>query len=918
MRDIINYFKECYREDRSHSFIRNVFHKDVGFLRFVENDEELLASPLRIAYHHDARADELAKTAHVYRREKELLYGAIFVVGQVVLADGSREPVCAPVVFQPVSIEKSDELYVLKPQDGAPRFNYRLVGWLAAVSKPDEDGLTSEDIDVIEDMLGDGILETGEVWQLTHILEKHVAGLDTSEAMLYPTLISQKAVSKKLKALKQKGETELVLLSASCVGLFNRGSDAQGVLLDLDKLSEAAEFSIPLQGLMGIGTGPAPVVQKAGLSPSILSEVQVQLMEAAARCVNSLLIGPPGTGKSYTVATLAMNYMSQGKSVLITSGRDQAVDVIGHKIQSQLRIGGCVVRGGTQSYLKQLKAFVQDVLSGMYSAESGLAAEGMQLEERVALLLNKRQALEKDLLKWSEVEVALGQQVAGESAKWFSGLHAWFLKHRIEKRVPLWETLDDYNQVLDELVEKSRTLISYRYQLRLTEALSTHRPLLQQFGRALKARTAGKQEELFAAMDLSVLLSVFPVWLVKLADVYRVLPLVEGMFDLVIIDEATQCDIASCLPAIQRARRVVVTGDPHQLKHISFLSEKKMHQLLSTNGLRYDDHLNYRETSILDLYTARLQSQESVLFLNEHYRSRPDIIRFSNHHFYGDRLMVMTEKGDFQSAPSLHTIRCDGTRNERGVNREEVEAIVKKVVMITTDTWTMHDPPTIGILSPFRNQVDALTAALNEKVPLKKMKTHDILTGTAHSFQGAERDIMLLSLVVDDSSHANVTRFLERPDVFNVSITRAKWEQYVFYSVTPDTLPKESLLRQYLADASSPPVPKKATHVARDTFAADVQFRLQQMGFSVDEGCSVAGCPMDLLLRQNTRSLGIDLIGYPGDYARLYQLDRYRMLRRAGLTIFPLPYSQWCKDPNMCLDAIKSLLEKKRGKMPVD
>ncbi len=72
-----------------------------------------------------------------------------------------------------------------------------------------------------------------------------------------------------------------------------------------------------------------------------------------------------------------------------------------------------------------------------------------------------------------------------------------------------------------------------------------------------------------ARQDIDLLLSRCPCWAVTNLSVGSRLPLVAGMFDLSIIDEASQCDVASAIPVLYRAKRAGVIGDPHQLKHIA-------------------------------------------------------------------------------------------------------------------------------------------------------------------------------------------------------------------------------------------------------------------------------------------------------------------------------------------------------------
>ena len=142
--------------------------------------------------------------------------------------------------------------------------------------------------------------------------------------------------------------------------------------------------------------------------------------------------------------------------------------------------------------------------------------------------------------------------------------------------------------------------------------LKHHRRDLSKFSQAIRARSDLKQEKLFSEICLDVLFGTFPIWLVTMANASEVLPLQAELFDLVIIDEATQCDVASCLPVLQRARRAVVVGDPNQLRHVSFLSAQRGRVIAERNELDPDqrERFPYREKSILDLLSDTISTQQ--------------------------------------------------------------------------------------------------------------------------------------------------------------------------------------------------------------------------------------------------------------------------------------------------------------------
>lgn len=137
-------------------------------------------------------------------------------------------------------------------------------------------------------------------------------------------------------------------------------------------------------------------------------------------------------------------------------------------------------------------------------------------------------------------------------------------------------------------------------------------------------------------------LPTFPVWAVTSLAAGSNFPLGRGLFDLVVIDEASQSDLASAIPLFFRAKRALVVGDPHQLTHITSLSVRRDEQLARVAGLTEEEHgrLSYKATSPFAA-AKRIYNRDPV-FLRQHFRSHPDVIGFSNREVYGDRLVVRT------------------------------------------------------------------------------------------------------------------------------------------------------------------------------------------------------------------------------------------------------------------------------------
>src|SRR5262249_39686703 len=144
----------------------------------------------------------------------------------------------------------------------------------------------------------------------------------------------------------------------------------------------------------------------------------------------------------------------------------------------------------------------------------------------------------------------------------------------------------------------------------------------------LSMRVRQSQGQVFARLNGQFTATVralsrnLPVWIVTNLSVRNALPLEPNLFDLVILDEASQCDIASALPLLFRARRALVIGDPRQLRHISALSIEEEGRLAEEYGVAHlIEHWSYNERSLYERAERTTIAQgKEPLFLSEHYR----------------------------------------------------------------------------------------------------------------------------------------------------------------------------------------------------------------------------------------------------------------------------------------------------------
>jgi hypothetical protein len=304
-----------------------------------------------------------------------------------------------------------------------------------------------------------------------------------------------------------------------------------------------------------------------------------------------------------------------------------------------------------------------------------------------------------------------------------------------------------------------------------------HAPRRAREGAAAVARQLEAGRPRPNASDYHLGLGAFPVWGLTNLTAAACLPLTARLFDLVVIDEAAQCDVASALPLIARARRALIIGDPHQLGHVSRLSAERerviaFHHCLSAEELAV---MSQRQRSLYDVAAFRLG--QPPLLLDEHYRCHPRIIGFSNERIYGGRLTVRapaTPGGGLawrDVAGSFHR----GPDGRSAVNPEEALAVVKQLEA----EQAAHPTATIGVVTPFRAQAELVRRLASEHRREGSTQSGSVTIDTVHRFQGDERDIMLMSPTVSGAMPGFFRRVAGQPRLLNVAVTRARYRLVV-------------------------------------------------------------------------------------------------------------------------------------------
>ncbi|MCD6475581.1 MAG: AAA family ATPase [Anaerolineaceae bacterium] len=307
----------------------------------------------------------------------------------------------------------------------------------------------------------------------------------------------------------------------------------------------------------------------------------------------------------------------------------------------------------------------------------------------------------------------------------------------------------------------------------------------ENYKKLIKSKMDDEQRDIRAAIQAQTFGSVLrrlPAWSVTNLSVGGRIPLQSGVFDLVIIDEASQCDIASCIPLLVRSKRGVVIGDPLQLSQISNVSSVAEQQFLAEQQLNHPmfDHLIYSQKSIYDA-ARHVVPGRSYTFLSNHYRCGSDIIEFANSaHWYDERLEVFTDEGALKRPDWWKKgIIWEGVESGSlaGGKKYMLPDEIDRAVALVKELEVRNYEGTVGIVCPFRDMTDRIRDAIfGGDISAHFLKGTNLEVQTAHGFQGDARDVIIYVMGIHPDMPSGKVWFIsdENSNLFNVALSRAK------------------------------------------------------------------------------------------------------------------------------------------------
>ncbi|MFF0544830.1 AAA domain-containing protein [Nocardia thailandica] len=605
------------------------------------------------------------------------------------------------------------------------------------------------------------------------------------------------------------------------------GGPNKKLLADLAQIRDSPD-TIAAAALSALAPDRRSVIASVGVAdldlvtPLPANPAQEAVIRSAMARPLTVATGPPGTGKSQLVVNLIATALCNGDTVLVASTNNRAVDEVWSRCEKLFP--GMVIRSGHRGRIQD-QADGLAAIARLSPAQVGIPTRAVEARYRTGELNRHRSQLaDVAELEWQLLAVARRREAAGAvlsldpvavaalfaKTEWaavlrrarsvgrFSWLRPWRSRRllrklelddapvgAVERCAALAELAAAERDRVDLLRREATRLADTELMRGLTEASgaveqasyayldATLRTYAQQGRRQLTALLQHRTGSDWGAKRAA--LAGARAWALT-AQSARAFPCTPALFDLVIVDEASQCSIPAALPLLYRAKRALIIGDPMQLPHIATLGTSGEATAARATGMRA---AWLEERGLSYLAHSAFHAAEKVcgtsMLLDEHYRCHPAIADVANNLFYQGKLAVLTDvrgrPGINDSALRWHDVAGSADRGSRGswVNVAEVRAVTDLVQRLRE---SLPAKASIGVVTPFRAQAERIKDRLGDCA--------DVVVGTVHTFQGGECDAIVFSLVAAPDMPLRAITWLERqPNLWNVAITRARSHLHV-------------------------------------------------------------------------------------------------------------------------------------------
>ncbi|MCH5256470.1 MAG: DUF2726 domain-containing protein [Lachnospiraceae bacterium] len=482
--------------------------------------------------------------------------------------------------------------------------------------------------------------------------------------------------------------------------------------------------------------------------------------------------GPPGTGKTNTIINTIVTAFFNDRTVLFASYNNHPINGVYEKLSTIKYKGKTIpfpiLRLGNNDKMKEAINTIKRLYKEVETVkvyESSLDRNKDDRKKRARRLSEMLKRYE-ELLDLREREETINRLLDYEKKNGASLQMISFendletrqrnqISRRIEQTGEVSE--EEALTLLDDDIEE---LKKYLYYTSAGYIKKIGSPRYADLRAVLEMEDGDKQLDAFAKYlrekeNISKLQKIFPIIATTCISAHR-LGEPEPMFDMVIMDEASQCNVAVSLVPIVRGESLMLVGDPQQLNPVILLDE--ITNLKLKKRYAVSDEYDYRKNSIYKTYLACDAVSDEIL-LHNHYRCHKSIIEFNNRKYYNSHLKIMSTSQEEQ--PLIYVDMAQTDTYYKNTAPAEASEIVRYALL--------NRDKNIGVITPFVNQKKLIEEQLTNA------KVTNVTCGTVHAFQGDEKDVVLFSTAITDQTQAGTYEWLKNnKELINVATSRAK------------------------------------------------------------------------------------------------------------------------------------------------
>lgn len=483
-----------------------------------------------------------------------------------------------------------------------------------------------------------------------------------------------------------------------------------------------------------------------------------------------------------------------------------------------------------------------------------------------------------------------------------------------------WILSKEYRKITALYAEKKawyHLLLRTEGNLNIRQALQGWKQTIKKIGKG-----TGKNAPMYKKKAVELMgqcQNAVPCWIMPISRALENLDPKKNIFDVIIIDEASQSDISS-LSILYMGKKLIIVGDDRQVSPMAIgVDIDRINSLQNTyiNGKLPNAHLYDARTSIYDIAKTTFQP----LMLREHFRCVPEIIGFSNILSYDGKIKPLRDASDSKLLPAVVNYRVKyGERLYNKTNPEEAKTIVGLIKSCIQQPE--YKGKTFGVISLLGDEQAKYIQALIEKhIPSKEIFNRRIICGNASNFQGDERDVIFLSLVDSSKDTGTLRKQSNGTDDatkkrYNVAVSRARDQLWVVDSLDPSTDLKPDDLRKFLIDYSINPNAFKyreqeIQQKAESPFEEAVAKRLVLKGYNIVQQWEVGAYRLDLVAICGNKTIAIECDGeryHSGESKIREDMERQTILERLGWKFIRIRGSEYYRNPDKTIERVVSEL----------